>query len=287
MTHDRLVRVGDVALRVAREPGRPGRPPLVFVNGLGANLELLEPFVAAFREVSGGQIATVRFDLPGIGGSPARLRVRRARGLALLLARLLTRLGYDQADVLGISWGGGLAQQFAHQYPDRCRRLVLVSTSTGLLSIPGRPSVLRKLLSPRRYVRAHRGGELDPDLYGEELRREPETARRIAALMRPPTLLGYYLQLFALAGWSSHLWLRRLLQPTLILAGDDDPIVPLENARLMSRHLPAARLHVEAGGHLCLLTRARALAPVVHQFLTEGASAEESPFARFLRSLAP
>jgi poly(3-hydroxyalkanoate) depolymerase len=287
MSTDRLVRVGDVALRVAREPGTPGRPPLVFVNGLGANLELLEPFVTAFREVSRGQITTVRFDLPGIGGSPARWRPRRARGLASLLARLLTRLGYDQADVLGISWGGGLAQQFAHQYPDRCRRLILVSTSTGLLSVPGRPSVLRKLLSPRRYARAHRRTELDPDLYGEELRRDPEASRRIAALMRPPTLLGYYLQLFALAGWSSHFWLRHLPQPTLILAGDGDPIVPLENAHLMSRQLPAARLHVEQGGHLCLLTRARALAPLVHHFLTEGAPAEESPFARFLRGLAP
>ena len=60
----------------------------------------------------------------------------------------------------------------------------------------------------------------------------------------------------------------------------------IENARLMSRHLPAARLHVEAGGHLCLLTRARALAPLVHQVLTEGAPAEESPFARFVRSPA-
>jgi poly(3-hydroxyalkanoate) depolymerase len=265
-----LVEVEGARLRVAVERGRGDQPPLLLLNGLGANLELLDPFVNALREVSRGRIGTIRFDFPGIGGSPAQARLRRAPGLARLAAGLLTTLGFTRADVLGISWGGGVAQQLAYQYPHRCRRLVLASTSTGWLSIPGRFSVIRKLASPWRYARAHRLNELDPQLYGEEVRRDPQTARRVAALMRPPTLLGYYLQLFALAGWSSLFWLRRLHQPALVLAGNDDPIVPLGNAQLLVRHLRRAQLHVVDGGHLCLITQATTVAPVVAGFLTAG-----------------
>jgi poly(3-hydroxyalkanoate) depolymerase len=259
--------VGGAVLEVSQQRGDPGQPPLLLINGLGANLELLDPFVQALGETSGGRIGTIRFDLPGIGGSPAQLRPRRARGMARLVARLLTRLGHERVDVLGISWGGGLAQQFARQYPERCRRLVLVCTSMGLFSVPGRLAVIAKLLSPWRYLRAHRVSELDPDLYGEELRQDRRAARQLAALMRPPTLLGYYLQLYSLTGWSSLFWLDRLVQPTLVVAGNDDAIVPAANAGLLWRHLPRARLHVVDGGHLCLLTRARTLAPLVAGFL--------------------
>jgi len=61
--------------------------------------------------------------------------------------------------------------------------------------------------------------------------------------------------------------LRLIRQPTLILAGDDDPIIPLANARLMAALLPDARLHVYPDGHLGLLTMAAELAPVVSDFL--------------------
>jgi poly(3-hydroxyalkanoate) depolymerase len=266
----RLLQLDGLQLKVMVEPGAREQPPLLLINGLGANLELFDPFVEALREASRRRIGTIRFDLPGVGGSPARPHPLRARGLARLIARMLARLGVPRVDVLGISWGGGIAQQLARQYPALCRRLVLVSTSTGLVSIPGRVPVLRKLMSPWRYLRASRRHELDPQLYGQEVLRDRSGAARIAALMRPPTLLGYYLQLFAVAGWSSFFWLHLLEQPTLIISGNDDPIVPLSNARLMARRLPGAQLHVVDGGHLCLITQARTLAPVVHRFLTDG-----------------
>ena len=58
-----------------------------------------------------------------------------------------------------------------------------------------------------------------------------------------------------------------LRQPTLILAGDDDPIIPLANARLMHRLIRDSRLHVYHGGHLALVTEAAELAPMVDVFL--------------------
>ena len=65
---------------------------------------------------------------------------------------------------------------------------------------------------------------------------------------------GYAAQLYAITGWTSLPWLCRLRQPTLVLAGDDDPIVPLVNGRILARLIPDARLHVvRGGGHLFVL----------------------------------
>jgi hypothetical protein len=64
----------------------------------------------------------------------------------------LDQLGYGGSGRPGRLVGGGLAQQFAHQHPDRCRRLMLVSTGTGAMMVLRRPSALLLLLSPHRYL---------------------------------------------------------------------------------------------------------------------------------------
>src|SRR6202008_1242144 len=69
------------------------------------------------------------------------------------------------------------------------------------------------------------------------------------------------------AGWTSVPFLPLLRQPTLILAGDDDPLIPLANARLLRLLIPNSRLHIYNGGHLGLVTEASELAPVVDGFL--------------------
>jgi pimeloyl-ACP methyl ester carboxylesterase len=132
-------------LRVGIRPASSATPPLLIFNGIGANLELVEPFVAALNGVE-----TIIFDIPGIGGSPLPPRPYRMSHLAHLAERLLAKLGYrGQVDVIGISWCGALAQEFAHLYP-RCRRLILASTSPGAIMVPGRLSKLAKLIRPRR-----------------------------------------------------------------------------------------------------------------------------------------
>src|SRR6185312_4361882 len=91
-------------------------------------------------------------------------------------------------------------------------------------------------------------------------------------ILKPDRLVsqrGYLYQLAAGAGWSSLPILPLIRQQTLILAGADDPIIPLINARVMNRLLPNARLHVYPDGHLGLLTRANELAPLISRFLSE------------------
>jgi pimeloyl-ACP methyl ester carboxylesterase len=120
----KMVEVSGQSLRVGIRRGKSSSPPLVVFNGIGANLELLEPFVKALNGIE-----VVAFDVPGIGGSPAPALPYRYSRLVQLTDHLLVELGYDgQVDVLGLSWGGMLAQQYAYANPRRCRRLILAAT---------------------------------------------------------------------------------------------------------------------------------------------------------------
>jgi len=251
-------------LRVDVRPGTGRRPPLLLVNGIGASLELLQPFVDALDPA----LEVIRFDAPGVGGSPLPGLPYRFTGLCRLLAHLLSALGHDRADVLGISWGGGVAQHFAVRQRHRCRRLVLVATATGSLMVPARPSVLAKMVTPRRYLDRGYLRENAAHLYGGSARSQPE---HIGELMnadnRVGPALGYVYQLAAGAGWTSLPFLPLIRQPTLIVSGDDDPLIPLANARLMHSLIPRSQLHVYHGGHLGLVTEAAELAPVIGRFL--------------------
>jgi len=265
--HVRTLTVRGRVLRVAVRGGNLQSPPLVLCNGIGARLELLQPFVDAVdprREV-------VRFDMPGTGGSPDPVMPYHLWTLAPLLSGLLDQLGYSQADVLGISWGGGLAQQFAVREPARVRRLVLVATATGAMMVPGHPRVLRHMLTPRRHRDPAYAAAIAGEIYGGSMR---EGASRISELLRaaagPGPGRGYYYQLLAAFGWTSLPMLPLVRQPTLILAGDDDPLTPLVNARIMHRLIPRSELTVYHGGHLDLVSDPERMATIVEAFLTAG-----------------
>ena len=273
-TEVRSLAVHGRQLRVAVRPARRGFPgtrsrsgrrtPLLLINGIGASLELLEPFVRALDP----GLDVIRFDPPGVGGSAEPSGPYRFTGLCALIASMLTELGVDQVDVLGISWGGGVAQHFAAFQRARCRRLVLVSTATGSLMVPARPSVLAHMVTPRRYLDRGYMERVAGSIYGGSARENPE---RVAGAMnngnRVGPSRGYLYQLTAGAGWTSVPFLPLRRQRTLIVSGDDDPIIPLANARLMHLLIPKSRLHVYRGGHLGLVTEAATLAPEVDAFL--------------------
>jgi poly(3-hydroxyalkanoate) depolymerase len=268
----RTVAVGGQLVRVAVRPARRGwrsRPsatPLLLMNGIGASLELLQPFVDELDPA----LEVIRFDVPGVGGSPLPAAPYRFTGLCRLISQLLTELGHDSADVLGISWGGAVAQHFAAFQRSRCRRLVLVSTATGMIMVPAKPAVLARMATPRRYTDRGYLAAMAGDLYGGSARTDPS---RVTAAMnahnRVGSPRGYLYQLAAGLGWTSVPFLPLVQQPTLIMSGDDDPIIPVANARLMHRLIPNSQLHTFHGGHLGLVTEAAELAPVVSRFLIE------------------
>lgn len=258
------VEIGRTHLRAVVRSGTQDGPPLLLCSGIGAQQEALKPFV----DVLDPRITAIRFDVPGVGASPLRRVPLPYSVLASLAGRLVRHLGHDQFDVLGISWGGGLAQQIAFQHPRRCRRAVLVATATGWMMVPAHPSVLRHMVSPARYRDPNYVRAIAGHIYGGSVRRDPELAKALLVEGdRPPSGRAYLYQMLAAAGWTSTPFLPLIRQQTLVLHGSDDPIVPLVNARMVTRLLPHARLHVYDDGHLALVTHAAELAPVVSGFL--------------------
>ena len=142
------------------------------------------------------------------------------------------------------------------------RRLVLAATATGSLMVPADPRVLAKMLTPRRHRDPDYARSIAGEIYGGTMRTHPErAAQALHSATRLGPRRGYYYQLAASTGWSSLPFLRLIRQPTLLVMGDDDPIIPAVNARIMARLLPDARLHLYRGGHIALITEADRLAP--------------------------
>lgn len=259
-----VLKVRGRRLACTHNPGDPGRVPLLLCNGIGSSMELFEPFVG---QLDPGR-PVIRFDAPGIGGSDRPVLPYLYHQLALAMRALVGTLGYRRADVLGISWGGGLAQQFAFQYPTFCRRQVLVATATGAWMVPATPRVLGRMMTPRRHRDPDYAVSIAGSIYGGSARQDPAaTVRVLHSSPRATPLRGYLYQLAAIGGWTSLPWLPMIRQPTLVLAGDDDPIIPSVNGTIMARLLPRGELHRYPGGHLAILTEPRTLAPIVDRFL--------------------
>lgn len=253
-----------IAERKALNPRTATDNPLLLFNGIGANLELCFPLMEQLPNVT-----TIIFDMPGVGASDTPRFPMRFNKLAALSGKLLDQLGYDEVDVLGVSWGGALAQVFAHQFPDRCHRLILAATSPGAIMIPGKLSVLMKLGSPSRYIDSDYMQTHAHNIYGGLLRKRPELVDHFTSMLKSPgSRIGYYWQLMAAVGWTSIHWLHQLQQPTLILAGNDDPIVPIMNAKIMNYRIPFSRMVELDCGHLFLFTMVEDVARTIIEFLS-------------------
>ncbi len=260
-----MMEAGGRTVRVARWRAQSdaGNLPLLFFNGIGANIELVAPFARHFTTRD-----FVMFDMPGIGGSPEPVIPYTAVTMAMLAAELMSKLGYERMDVMGVSWGGAMAQHFAMQHPGRVGRVILAATSAGWFMVPGKISALSKMANPRRYI--------DPDfmaknfatLYGGDLSGAAGHVSRV----KPPTGTGYFYQLLAFLGWTSAPFLPFLLKAeTLIMMGEDDNIVPLTNGRILKSLIPNAELEViPNGGHLFLVSHAEATLRSINAFLDRG-----------------
>jgi poly(3-hydroxyoctanoate) depolymerase len=259
-----FVRAAGLRLRVGR---RGAGRPLLLITGIGANLDMWAPFARLV-----GDRELIAFDPPGAGLSQRPRRPLRMPGLADVVRQLLDALRLERVDVLGYSFGGALAQELAHRAPDRVRRLVLCATAPGVGGSPPRPLAALMLATPARYYHPRLLALTVPHIAGGRTAREPALLAEQAAarLHRPPDPLGYAYQLYAVAGWSSLPWLHLVAHPSLVVAGENDPSVPLRNARLLAARLPDARLHVvSGGGHLFLLDEPHNVAGRIRAFLDE------------------
>ena len=216
--------------------------PLLVFNGIGMNLDMFEPVALAMAPRP-----VLCFDMPGIGKSPDPVMPYNAVSMALIAAAVLDRLQIERVDVLGISWGGGIAQQFALQHRARIAKLVLAATSAGMLMAPPTMPALARMADPAEWTMSKALQRNLALIYNGGGTGEPVSHNAAT----PPSPTGFLYQLAALAGWSSVPLLPFLDVPTLILAGDEDQVVPPVNSQFLHALIAGSTLHlIPGGGHL-------------------------------------
>jgi poly(3-hydroxyalkanoate) depolymerase len=247
--------------------------PVLFFNGIGANIEAVAPLAAAMPERG-----FIMFDMPGTGESPDPLVPYNPFTMSWTASQLLDRFGLDEVDVMGVSWGGAMAQHFALQHPGRTRRLTLIATTPGMVMVPGNPAAFTKMADPRRYVDPEFMAKHFKTLYGglTATAGEDHKSSHISRL-KPPSPRGYMYQLMCMLGWTSLPALPFMSKETLIMMGEDDQIVPLINGKILKAMIPNSRLMTfEGGGHLFLLTHADESVAAIREFLGAPDTAKES-----------
>ena len=223
-----------LTLRVARWRVGRGETPLLFLNGIGADIAAAAPLLA---QMHGREVWTL--DMPGVGGSPDALLPYGAPTMAAILVEIAERFGHKRFDLAGFSWGGALAQQVAVQFPSRVRRLVLMAT-TPTVSAPG----------------IGWAALLDDDMLASGLK------------LPTATPLGLAYQSMAMAGWTSAAMLPMLKHmPTLVLMGAQDGVVPACHGEMIAELIDGAVLEVVPGSHLFPFTHAAKIAGRISDFL--------------------
>jgi pimeloyl-ACP methyl ester carboxylesterase len=189
---------------------------------------------------------------------------------------VLDSVGVDQADVLGYSMGGIVAQQLAAGAPDRIRRVVLAGTTCGLGAIPGTPLAMLHMMVPARYLSPKIYARTIGGIVGGPARHDRAVvADLLAVRLQRVSMRGYLGHMLSLSSWTGLPLLARISHPALVVSGDDDPLSPLANAMLLTRLLPQARMVTAAGeGHLLFLSPSSPVLGPIRDFLSAPSLAE-------------
>ncbi|HMB73336.1 MAG TPA: alpha/beta hydrolase [Gammaproteobacteria bacterium] len=239
--------------------------PLLLITGLGGHVGMWDPLLHHFDSHR-----IIAFDPPGAGDSSVPMMPVQISRLADLVAAVLTDRGVEWADVIGYSYGGAIAQQFAHDFPARVRRLVLAATTCGIGGTPGSPRAMTVLATPVRYYSKTYFNRTAEQAFGGRTGRNAVVRQQImeSRHKHPPSTMGYAMQIAGAAGWSSLPFLHEIPHETLIVSGDDDPLVPVANAHQLAALIPRARLEiVENAGHLFLWDDAERQGVLINEFL--------------------
>lgn len=226
--------------------------PVVLIAGLGADAHFWYKQVPALSPM----FRVMTLDNRDSGRSEKVVAAYTIRAMADDLMSLLETVGIDSTCIVGASLGGFIAQEFALAYPDRVRRLVLCCTSHGgPNAAPVHSETLAVLMSrtgdPERDLRAFLRIQFGTDYLATHAAEVDDYLAWRVAHAQP--LVAYQRQLMASAGHNTEDRLGRLAMPVLILHGSRDRVVPVENAHLIARKIPQARVEIfKDGGHLFL-----------------------------------
>jgi pimeloyl-ACP methyl ester carboxylesterase len=255
-------------------------PVLLMIHGIAVSSEhwreVLEPLAARYTVIAP--------DLPGHGMSGGGPGDYSLGNLATGLRDLLLSLGHERATLVGHSLGGGIAMQFAYQFPEMVERMVLVS-SGGLgpevspvlraAALPGADLFIAATASMGEKV----GAAVNRGMAAIGMRPGPdvaEVARGYAALVDPQRRKAFLATLRSVVGTkgqrvsaSDRLYLAEEV-PLLIIWGARDPIIPAHHGEEAHRMLPGSQLEIFEGvGHLPQVEQPLRFIAVLERFLAE------------------
>ena len=273
-------------------------PLVVLIHGITGSSETWADVIEPLAE----KYTVVAPDLLGHGASAKPRGDYSLGAYASGIRDLLGALGHGSGTIVGHSLGGGVAMQMAYQFPDRCERLVLVS-SGGLgrevhfllraAVLPGSELVLPLLASSRVLNAstaigsffARLGMQTGPDL--EEMWRGFSSLNDVGARAAfIHTLRGIVDPGGQRVNATDRLYLAQRV-PTMLLWGDRDPIIPVEHGRAAQDLIPGSRFETFAGaGHFPHRTDPREFVRVLEEFIesTQPAEVNEDDFRDLLRS---
>lgn len=248
--------------------------PLLLIPGFGTGLWIWFEQLPAFSK----EFRTIAFDPRGISQSDAPDAPVTIRMIADDVAALMGALKIESAHILGASFGGFVAQEFALGYPGMTRSLTLCCTSFGgPHHVPPPLSTLQALASTKGLNTEERVREnlllaFSPE-FVENNREEVEKVIKLRGQNFVPER-AYLHQLQAARDFSTEERVSEIAAPTLILTGDADIIVPMENSRNLASRIPNARLFIVKGGsHTFFIEQPDEFNRAVIEFVKEAESA--------------
>ena len=245
--------------------------PLVLIRGFGSNADHWNHQVPEFSK----QYQTVVFDNRGIARSDKPNLPYTMSMMAGDVAGLMDALSLKKAHLLGLSMGGMIAQCFALEHPDRLNGLVLAGTHCGGSQAVQASEKIRKIMADLVM------GVVPEDVLGayRELFFTEETGTNRPGLLKEyldismhhPNDLNMLLnQLAAVNSHDAFNDLPRIMAPTLVMTGDQDVLIPPENARILAERIPGAELAgIRGGGHQFLVEQDQAFNTAVLEFLAK------------------
>ena len=244
--------------------------PLVLIPGFAAGAWIWFKQVASLAT----KFKVVTFDPRGIGQSSFDSEPLTMRSLADDTAALLRGLGVERAHILGVSFGGFVAQEFGLAYPEATRTLSLCCTSFGGPNhVSPSIDILTAVLSRNGFNTEERIRRiLLPAFSSDFVRSHPSEVDEVIKLRlaNPVVEEAFNAQLKAGIGFDAESRVDGIKAPTLVFSGDADRIVPVQNSRNLAERIPGARLRLVAGGgHLFFIEEPDVFNRNLVEFLTQ------------------
>ena len=231
--------------------------PLLLIQGLAGRGEGFRSQLPAFAP----HFKTIIFDNRGVGESDQPLMPWSMTQMAADAAGLLEALKIPQAHVFGVSMGGMIAQELALRHPQRITKLALGCTHSGIKHCTPSPPWVTDIFrnakgwTREQFVRASipinfapHTRETAPDLI------EDVVLRMISNKQLPH---AFALQVAAIYNFDTYDRLPQIQQPTLVLTGKEDVLIPPDNSRVLTLRIPGAKLvEYDEAGHLFFIEKA-------------------------------